>query len=91
MVLVVAASQVIIWQALTSLDSGSRNYNIQRIYLFYYATIAYHVGLNAVLRWPLATANDLEKKTFLVSHSSSCRHVITLTNRPTFSLATLNW
>ena len=29
---------------------------------FYYATIAYYVGLNAVLGWPLATANDLEKK-----------------------------
>ena len=36
---------------------------------FYYATIAYHVGLNAVLGWPLATANVLEKKTFLVSRS----------------------
>ena len=41
--------------------------------LFYYATIAYHVGLNAVLGWPL------EKK-----KASSCRHVITSDQSPYF-------
>ena len=42
------------------------------------------MGLNAVLGWPLATANVLEKKTFLVSRSSSCRHVITSDQSPYF-------
>ena len=59
-------------------------YTTKAKHLFYYATIACRVGLNAVLGWPLATANDLEKKTFLVSRSSSCRHMITCDQSPYF-------
>ena len=53
---------------------------------FYYATIAYHVGLNAVLGWPQGIrANALEKKRhLLLAVASRCRHVITSDQSPYF-------
>ena len=51
---------------------------------FYYATIAYHVGLNAVLGWPPGImANVLEKRHLLLAVASSC-HVITSDQSPYF-------
>ena len=54
-------------------------------FTFYYATIAYHVGLNAVLGWPQGIRPTSKKKRHLcLAVASSCRHVITSDQSPYF-------
>ena len=53
---------------------------------FYYATIAYHVGLNAVLGLPHPGPTSYKKRLFLLAtgYTGSCRHVITSDQSPYF-------
>ena len=56
---------------------------------FYYATIAYHVGLNAVLGLPHPGPT---KRQFLLAtgYTASCRHVITSDLSPYFLVGHAN-
>ena len=53
---------------------------------FYYATIAYHVGLNAVLGLSHPGPTSWKKRSFLLAtgYTGSCRHVITSDQSPYF-------
>ena len=66
------------------LEEGTRIFDKNGKTQFYYATIAYYVGLNAVLGWPHLGQRLRKKRHFMLAVESSCRHMITSDQSPYF-------